>query len=260
MSPRWPHRSFLTLLHLTWTSNYSWTRHHWENLQAWAWGWSTPASQNPRQSAWKANRAATGWPHGPSPRLAQHHTKRAPLSLWFLQWERRIQGATRPLAFWVAYWAAHPQGLRAVCEAQPLGIWLCQRSKGLAKTSTWILAMSSQLQCPGTSVLTSRTKPGIHPNRGTWQGGNLPDSDPQMSFASPRAARSTHAQARNRIAAPLGMNVSSGPIWTERAGSSSWKLCSPAVLELRGRPQSPWRVGGTGRSRSNCALFQLRGI
>lgn len=42
LTSRWQHRSFLTLLPITRTTNkYLWIRHHWENPTTCGWGWST---------------------------------------------------------------------------------------------------------------------------------------------------------------------------------------------------------------------------
>lgn len=48
---------------------------------------------------------ATCWPHCPSPKLTQHHTKRFPLSLQFFQWKDSTQGRhPASPALWVTSW------------------------------------------------------------------------------------------------------------------------------------------------------------
>lgn len=61
MSPRWWHRSFVTLLPFTRTSNNSsWTRHHRENPKPRRWGWGTPLHhRNQTDCVRRVRRAAT---------------------------------------------------------------------------------------------------------------------------------------------------------------------------------------------------------
>ena len=95
MSPIWQSRSFPPSLPITrrTTNNYSRTRHHWEKLQHRGEGVAPPCTaETKRDYIRRVREAATHWLHCPSPRPAQHHMERSPLSLWFLQWEKRTQG------------------------------------------------------------------------------------------------------------------------------------------------------------------------
>lgn len=99
-----------------------------------------------QDSTRRVRKVATQWPYWSSPKPAWHHVESSPLSLWFFQWEREpwrdnqqphpelcvaLQG---PLTL-----TSHHRNYRGICGAQPLGIWLIEKGKGLATTSTMFL-------------------------------------------------------------------------------------------------------------------------
>ena len=113
---------------------------------------------------------------------------------------------------------------------------MIEKGKGLA-TSIQILVeqinMCSAQVINLTSSFAHLQQLGINYNQGTWQGTDVPDSNPQMwSFAGPRAQFAyTQARSRNTVSSTVE-NVFQ-PHLTRRA--HNWKLCSPVVLQLSRR-------------------------
>ena len=149
MSPKWWHRTFpIPPPHtIRTTNNYSWTRHHCENPRTWRWGWSTPCTTETKTDHIRRVRGATPrWPHCPCPRLVKHHMERSPLSLWFLQRQKRAQAGhpASPL-LWLTSWESHSclasggsQGnLWSLTTGNQI---VMEKGGGLVGTRIWILA------------------------------------------------------------------------------------------------------------------------
>lgn len=128
---------------------------------------------------------------------------------------------------------------RAIFGAQPLGIWLWVRKKGLVKTSTGISAdrvhtCSAQIPTRGFVHQWNQVKGLLWP--GDLWGATLSDSEPQVSFVVSKALLS-HTQARNWITASLAVESVFQLYLTRRAGDNSWELCSPQYWSRQVRMQ-----------------------
>ena len=108
--PRQQHTSFLTSLSLTrrTTNNYLRTRHHWETPKHRGEAEAPPCTSDTKTDRIRRIReVATHWSHCSSPKPAQHHVARSPLSLWFLQWKTEPKEDNQlPPAFRVTLWEA----------------------------------------------------------------------------------------------------------------------------------------------------------
>lgn len=134
MSPKWRHRSLLTLLSITGrTNNYSWIEHHWENTKAWEWDWGTlPAPQRLRQTAlqeWKEWLHTDSFAFDPAWASTESCKKVSPEPIVPLMGTVRRWHPTPSSTLWVTLWEPllcfHSfQGWQGNLYAQPLGIWL----------------------------------------------------------------------------------------------------------------------------------------
>lgn len=87
---------------------------------------------------------------------------------------------------------------------------------------------STQIVIPTSSFAHLQKKVGAHSDQGTWQSTELPESDFQMSFASPRS-QFAHAQARCWVTAPPIMEcfqpyVTRGLVTTPGSYAANWYL------------------------------------
>lgn len=139
-SPRLVKSASLTPLPLTRRTN-NYTRHHWDSCRIWESSWSTVRDQERPHS--KGKRLPTCWLYCPSPRPAQQHAKRCPLSLQSLQWEKESSGWTYSSPRVMGHFLGAPtpvslhKNCRDICRTWPLAIWLWWRKREkLATTST----------------------------------------------------------------------------------------------------------------------------
>ena len=198
--------------------------------------------------------AATCWPHCPSPKRTQHHTKRFPLSLQFFQWKESTQGRhPAPPALWVTSWDSPlwsiPQGLWGNLWGLTTMNLIVMEERGEASNNQnlHLCRPSSYLEHPSSgpkqwvALLICKAKSMAQSDQGTWQGAGLPDFGPQRKSIPVLEHGLPWLRQGSWVIAQSTVERSSQPHLIRKAGQKTWKLHSPTTLKqsMAGRTDHP---------------------